>query len=294
MKQNVRKFMLSGGIVLIIATVAIVAYFLVLEYANDWFDNSIKEVKVTLHEDGSLSVPLEGDISNLYIFWETDGGTVIPQKQTADTHLQKQDTEQNKWHTAYTKASEHVVWSGKDADGNTYTTATVRATVYTAKEDVVTKIGENSVEKITTITLTSENGTVKQAEDRLFTNPVRMGTDTDWNQIYIIEDQVTHTYTLAYRTGNAVPTDENLTLCWSSEKAVLQETDLFAGGIPNFKAVEEQAAKAFLASVNMITCEIQDTVTIEAYIVNVDCEGIGNENVPREERKFEAAITLEP
>ena len=291
-KSGFRKIMINGGFVLLIATVAIVAYFLVLEYANDWFDNSIEEVRIVLHEDGSLSVPMEGDISGLYSYWEADGGTVKPQTASEDAFLRQQDRPENLWHTAYTTAAEHAVWAPEDADGNVYETATVRAIVYMATEEAVSRIGDSSVQKVMTITLTKGNDGVKQAEDRLFTNPVRADSGSDWNQIYLVDQSAENTYTLAYRTGNAVPTDENLTLCWSGSQAVLKETDLMAGGIPHYTAKEGTDAAAFLASVNQITCEITEKTVIEAYIVNINSAGIGSQNVPAEERKFSAEITL--
>ncbi|HIT88845.1 MAG TPA: hypothetical protein IAC41_00280 [Candidatus Merdenecus merdavium] len=302
MKENIRKFMAKGGFILVIATIAIVAYFLILEFANNIFKESIKEVQMVINNDGTISVPLEGDTSNLYIYWETDGGTVkpvrVPQnEEEIDMHnLDTQFSEDNKWHVAYTHSSESVVWSPQDDDGFEYESATIRATLYAATTDqIVSYIGDQTVEKIMTITLVNKDGAAEQVEDRLFTNPVRKGADSNWNQIYIVENKIEKKYTLAYRTGNQISEDGNLALCWTSDKNVLYETNLFLGGIPNFveKKTDDKGAQSVLSSVNMVTCNIKEPTTIEAFIVDINSESYRKNDFVEEDKMCKATLKIE-
>jgi hypothetical protein len=291
-KEKLRRFMLGGGYALIIATVAIGAYYLVLEYAENWFDSSIQEVKVTLQEDGSLTVPLEGDISQLYIYWECDGGTVKPVSQSEEAQLNEQNTQDNSWYYCYTKASEGVIWDSADVDGNEYETATVRATVYTAKEDVVTKIADSSVEKQSTITLTKSGEEIKEAsESRIFSNPVRKDSDEKWSQIYIVSQSEEAGVTLAYRTGETITGEESLVLCWSADSNVLVETDIQAGGIGAFTA-EDGDGVTFLSIVNEVTCNTEEAVAVQAFLVESSNAGLNTGEVEEADRQCSALIEI--
>jgi|GEM_PF-5191198 len=299
MKQSLKKVMEKGGTVLLIASVAIVVYFLFIEFAGNMLKDSINEVVIVLNEDGTLSVPLEGDTSNLFIFWETDGGSVKPVKTPEEEidnkryNLNNQFTENNKWYTSYTHADEKVKWDSSDADGNSYQTATVRATVYSASEgEVVSYIGDNAVEKILTITVKNINNQIEKTDNRLFSNPVRSESNNDWNQIYIIENTIENKYTLAYRTGNHVPENENLVLCWITNQPILQETDLFLGGIPNFVGNEDSEKSNMVKAVNMVTCDITEEVTIEAFIVDINSSMEDDNNYLEQDKINTAAITF--
>ena len=73
--KKIDHFMLKyGGYSLLIATIATVAFFAVLQWGNDYAKEKtgILEIKVT--EDGKLSVDYNyDDKDEVYILWETDG-----------------------------------------------------------------------------------------------------------------------------------------------------------------------------------------------------------------------------
>ena len=76
--KKIDRFMLKyGGYSLLIATVATVAFFAVLQWAQDYVKEKTPELEIQLDDEGYLYVNYQyDDKENVYIFWETDGGSL--------------------------------------------------------------------------------------------------------------------------------------------------------------------------------------------------------------------------
>lgn len=293
MKSKIKIFMENGGLVLLIATIAIGAYFIFLEFADNMFKNRIGEVNIVLNEDGTLNIPLEGDASNIYVYWECDGGTIKPSKEIEQETLKKQYRDDNKWHVAYSHSEDSVVWNSDDSEGDKYKSASIRATLYNVSdEEDVSYIASGNVQKVISITLEVKDGKIEKSEDRLYTNPVREDENQDWSEIYVIDNIIKGTYTLTYRTGIDIPKNEQLSMCWLADKKILKDTDLFTGGISGFKALKSDGEK-ILKQKNMVTCEIKEHTNIEAFIIDVSSESYITEEFEDSDKIGKAQITLE-
>lgn len=253
MKAWIKKldyFMLTkGGYALLIATVATVAYFAVLQWSNDYVKD-VETLRIEMDESGYLSVNYDyEDKDNIYILWETDGGNI--QTNHNGSIFAAENT--SRGYYAYSFAQEQAVWSPEDADGSRYPVATVRAVLYEKREDNV-YLMEDYVTELT-ITLKFENGKVIKTEDRLFSNPIRENDNTEWNQIYCIQQNQNGAYTYRYRTGAKIDKDEVLLLCWESGDAVLSEMDYQYGFIPGSRILEDSRNQSLLVTTTTIICE---------------------------------------
>ena len=127
--KKIDHFMLKyGGYSLLIATIATVAFFAVLQWGNDYAKEKtgILEIKVT--EDGKLSVDYNyDDKDEVYILWETDGGNIAA--ECKENEFPEQENSATGYYS-YSHSSEKAVWNPEDADGNRYETATVRASAH--------------------------------------------------------------------------------------------------------------------------------------------------------------------
>lgn len=253
--KKIDTFMLKyGGYTLLIALVAIGSSLAVLQWANDYLKEKTKELEIKVAADGTLSVDYNyDDKENVYILWETDGGSVTT--QTSDKEFEEQ--EENKKYTngyySYGHSADCAKWQPEDADGNTYKTATVRAVLYEKNE----KSSYNLENYILEITVTLEygvDGNVKKADDRFFGNPVRSNSDEDWSQIYCIEE-TEDMYTYRYRTGHEIDKEDVLILCWKSADEILSETDYANGLCPNNTILENNSNKTELKAVTTVSCK---------------------------------------
>jgi hypothetical protein len=267
-KKKFDQFMLkSGGYALLVATIATVSFFAILQWANDYVKEKTGELEISLDENGAISVDYNyDDKEDVYILWETDGG-MVKSDSTTDLFKESQKDEQNKGYYCYTLSNGKVYWDSKDADGNNYSTATIRAVLYEKDENNIYKI-ENYVTEVT-ITLTMQDGKIKKAENRLFSNPIREDSDEKWSQIYCInESEKNNTY--RYRTGEKIDKDKVLILCWQSDKEDLSETDYANGIYPECTVVEKNSNKELLKAVTMITCSKEkiEEGNLQAYLID--------------------------
>lgn len=248
--KKIDHFMLKyGGYSLLIATIATVAFFAVLQWGNDYAKEKagILEIKVT--EDGKLSVDYNyDDKDEVYILWETDGGNIAA--ECKENEFPEQENSATGYYS-YSHSSEKAVWNPEDADGNRYETATVRAVLYQQDKDNRYSL-ENYITEIT-ITLSDKNGKVEKCEDRYFGNPVRGDSDENWSQIYCIqEDSQKATY--RYRTGNKLEKEAVLIMYWDSDGNNLSETDYAKGFYPDISIKNENKDLQNIKAVQQITC----------------------------------------
>lgn len=283
----------KGGFSLLIATVAMLAYFLILRFSNWYFSEHVKEISLSVTTTGELSIDYEKTKEEIYIYWETDGGNLVPVEKN-DKFKEVYESQGNHY-IAYTQATEAVKWNPEDADGNRYTTATIRAVVY-KKEDGKNNyyISENGHIKELLITITNINGKIVKTEERYFSNPVRESAGEDWVQIYEIEKPTDNTYNLRYRTGKNLKEESNITyvLCWQSEKNILGETDLLSGPMPHYQALKEKKNEKILRATFGITVDASqiETEKIEAYLVESSI--YEKESFTEEEKKYKATIDV--
>lgn len=252
--KKIDSFMLKyGGYTLLIATVATVAFFAVLQWANNYVKEETGELEIHLAEDGKLSVDYNyDDKDNIYILWETDGGHINASYQPEEFVQQDQDKENSLKYFCYSHSGDTAVWEPEDADGNNYQTATVRAILYEKEESNPYSL-ENYVTEIQ-ITLTEKNGKIEKSADRLFSNPVRADGNENWSQIYCIKE--TQDYcTYRYRTGEKVDKDDILILYWESDQSILSETDYAKGFYPECSLVQNNQDKNEIKAATTISCK---------------------------------------
>lgn len=271
MKEKMRKIMYGGGYTLLIAFIATGAYLLVVHFANQYFESTKDEIKIEVSEDGTLSIDYNGDEKeNIFVFWETDGGTLTP--DTKSELLKDQyEEDNNRLYYANTVVTETVKWDNKDYTGSDFEKATVRAVIYLYDKDKNSNpyyMGDYITE--VNITLEKDGEITKKSEDRYFSNPVMAGTDNNWNEIYVVREDEENV-TLRYRTGNKID-DELLILCWQCEKSILSETDYVNGLYPDIKINEDNSNKSYFKAVNNITVSKENLKNnkIEAFLVTED------------------------
>lgn len=252
--KKIDRFMLKyGGYSLLIATVATVGFFAVLQWANHYVEEKTGKLEIEVAADGTLSVDYNyDDKEKVYILWETDGGHIAADNSSGEFKEQEQQKDTALGYFSYSHSSETAVWGPEDADGNRYETATVRAVLYEKDADNIYNL-ENYVTEVN-VTLTYKDGKIEKAEDRLFSNPIREGSDGNWSQIYCIEE-TEEAITYRYRTGQQIDEEEILILCWQSENNILSETDYANGLYPFCKTVEDNRNKNILKAATTITCE---------------------------------------
>lgn len=288
--KKINEFMLKyGGYSLLIAAVATVSFFAVLQWANDYVNEKTGELVINVDDNGTLSVPYNyDDKENVYILWETDGGSIYTNNKTNTFKEQNENKENRKGYYSYSLSNESAYWNPEDADGNVYNTATVRAVLYERDEDNIYSL-ENYIIEIT-ITLTYKDGKVEKTEDRLFSNPVRENSDENWSQIYCIEE-TEESITYRYRTGEKINKEDTLILCWQADKEILSETDYGNGLLPKCKLSEDNRNVKLIKAATMITCEksaLETEEKIEAFLVNE--KGYESKEIKEEDKFFKAEI----
>lgn len=277
MKEKLKKFMIQGGFAVIIAVVAMSLYLTAMYFGNKYFEKSVQPAYVEINENGEIYLnkfEKEKD-ETIYIMWETDAGSLEPVKEN-NTFKAQIENENNKKYIVNTNYNEAIKWSSMDSDGYEYETATIRAIVYSydkTVDDDVYYMGNYINEYSITVTKDGEN--IKETDSRYFGNPVRMDSETDWNEIYVAaEDEEKITY--RYRTGNTID-DENIVLCFESNKDILSETD-YEKGMYYCKILDDNANKKILKAVSNITINKNDIeaiankenedIYIEAYLIS--------------------------
>ena len=262
MKERFNKIMQNGGFAVIVAVVAMGLYLSVMSGAQKCSADSLEPVEIRIDDSGFLYLHyIYDDKDDLMILWETDAGNLNPVEKSSnslDYYL-------------YSSVDSRLAWDGKDADGNEYEVATISATLYEkteGKSDYY--ISKDVTATQVQMTVTYKDGKVVQTEDRLFSNPVRKDSDTEWSQIYLINEGSNGINTYRYRTGMDFPDEEYLFLRWESDEDILCETDIRNGMTPDCGILNSNKNKNVLTQVNIISIREDATGTIEAFIVTED------------------------
>lgn len=270
MKEKVRQIMIKGGYSALIAVAAMALYLLAMYFANKYFDSITKPAEITVNEAGEIFIQGFGKEKDetIYILWETDGGSIKPVSENKVFAAQNTN-DNNKWYCVNTDISEGIKWDSADADGNEYDTATVRAVIYSydsSKNKDPYYMGGYLNEM--TITVTKTDGRVVKAEDnRYFSNPVRADSDSNWSQIYMVnEDENGKTY--RFRTGKSID-DDMLILIWESDNNILSETD-YEKGMYYCDIIDENKDKNIIIAKNTVTVSRDKTegVAVRAYLID--------------------------
>ncbi len=253
MKEMFRKFdtfmLKHGGYALLIATIATVGFFAVLQWANDYTKENTKELEIEIDDEGLLYVDYQyDDKEKVAILWETDGGSI-----------KKLNNEEQGQYYCYTDYNEKIEWNQKDLDGYEYSTATIRAVLYVKDEENEYDISNYIIEK--TITVTVEDSKVVKTQNRYFSNPIRKDEDEHWSQIYCVEENV-----YRYRTGEK--TKEDYVLCWQTTSNVISEVDYGAGYKNEIKTNPEKEKQEILKGSVLVTVDEEcENITLNAYLI---------------------------
>ncbi len=276
MKDKIKQFMYKGGITIIIATLALGAYLLVMHMADNFFQKTTEGLKIAVEKSGELSINYNGDNKeNVYILWETDGGSLTP-NTSAEIFKNQFEKKDNKWYYANTLVSDSVKWKEEDADGNKYVAATVRAILYEKSENKDQYNMENYITEVT-ITISRKGDFVVQAEKRYFSNPIREDGKEDWNQIYIIEEN-NELITYRYRTGQKIE-DADIRLYWESDEEILYQTAYKNGLYPNCSIEKDAKGTKKLTAINDVSVlGSSKLVKVKAYLAKEQSSNIVEDN----------------
>jgi hypothetical protein len=288
MKERIAKVMRSGGWAVLVAVIAMALYLLVLELAEKAIVNMKVDLIVTIDENGYLSTNYQGDKEDVYILWETDGGSVVPVEQ--EEKLKDQHKEGNKWYIAYTKVDGKVKWSPLDADGNEYETATVRATIYLSNKQLSTFYVYEYINEAS-ITLNKTAGNVSRVSDRVFSNPVRKGTDSNWSQVYEISAKDDKNKVYRFRTGMQIDMTKEWILCFETEEEVLSEANLIKGGIYGYEKIGETTKLSKAINNILVSSEIanKEGFSLSAYLTSKSNYNL--DNIEEAEKYYKANLT---
>lgn len=265
MKEKIRKIMVNGGYSAIIAVVAMIAYLTAMYFANDYFNKVTEPATLDINDKGEIYISgfEAGEDEILYVLWETDGGSIKPLEE--EDIFKEQYEKENMNYYYNTSLNKKIQWNKKDADGNNYSTSTIRAIVYRYDNKNVYNM-EDYVNEFTITVTSKENKTVKAEKERYFSNPIRENSDGKWNQIYIIEENEKN-ITLRYRTGETIE-EEMLALCWEADKKILKKTNISEGLTPVIKYEDE--SNDFLITTNTITIDKKNNggEYVKAYLID--------------------------
>lgn len=289
MKAKLKNIMIKGGFSVIIAVVAMSLYLMAMHFANKYFENITKPAEIVVNEKGEISIQGFETEKNeiIYVLWETDAGNIKPVKEN-QVFKEQNEKKNNKWYYVNTAIDEAVAWDSKDADGYEYTTATVKAVIYSYnKEEKNNQYYMGNYVNEMNITVTIKNNKIVKAEkERYFSNPIRKDDSDDWNQIYIIDEDENGNITYRFRTGSEIK-EEILILCWEAEKEILSETDYKAGLYPECKISDDNANKKNIIAKNTITVKGNNNAecNISAYLISEDAyDAIDEKNINIEEK----------
>lgn len=272
MIDKIKIFWKKGGYTIILLIVALAVYLVGMDIATSCYQNANSPVEMTIDSEGHIGINyVYDDFEKVHVLWETDGGNITPLEKNDDFSLQY--TEENNGYFCYTNVLEKIKWTPEDKDGSTYSTANIRALVYeeTEEEDIYCLEG-HFIELYMTVTL-DENGVTVKTDDRYFSNPVREGSDKDWSQIYPIFEADNGKVTYRYRTGSDIENADSIYSRWQCSEAVLCETYILGGYIPEFEVVEETSNLKVLTQLNAVTVDTSKLdsgidYTLEAFLVD--------------------------
>lgn len=254
MVENKNKDWKKISFSVILLVVALVIYFVGMDFITSCYNESTAPVEMTIDDNGNLGIQyVYDDYKTIHVLWETDGGNITPVEKNDD--FKDQYTEENNGYFCYTNVLEKVKWNPEDNDGNTYSTANIRALVYEETESKGIYCLEGYfIECYMTVTLNDE-GKVIKATERYFSNPVRDDSDKDWSQIYPIFEGKDGKVTYRYRTGSDIENADNLYSRWQCNEAILCETYILGGYVPGFEVVEATSNLNILTQLNAVTVD---------------------------------------
>ena len=295
MKEKLKQIMIKGGFSVLIAVAAMGAYLFVMYLANNYFNKVTEPLKITINDNGELSLNFEKEEDEIiYILWETDAGNI---KTVNDNELfsEQSKLENNRWYYVNTSLNENIIWDSEDIDGYEYSTATIRAVIYSYnKEDKKDQYYMGNYVNEITITVTLNNGKVIEAEnERYFSNPIRKDETNDWSQIYLISEDENGLQTYRYRTGKKID-DEVLILCWESDDNILSETDYKSGLYPKCKILEENKDKMNILAKTTITIDKHKSIEkkISAYLIDQSSYDKYDKGLKEESKLFKADFII--
>lgn len=279
------------GVPFLVVIVAIGLSYLIMAFSDSWFKSRIGELKI-IPKDDYLYTNYVKDEEDIYMYWETDAGSLV---------LDESETFDNKnslGYYLYSDTTDKIKWNPKDNDGNIYEKATIRAYIYKKTENKDTYNLEN-VFKEMLITVEIKDGKLLATDERFFGNPLREGKENNWNQIYVFDISDDGITSFRYRSGEKVNTNISSVLCWEAEKAILSETDLFAGSSKGYGILNSNSNKTLLKPIDdrpVNTMSIKNLeegkpIKIQAYLINY--ESIGKESFEEKEKYHKAELVLE-
>lgn len=290
-KKDWKKIIYS----VIILVVALVIYFAGMDFVTSCYNDKTAPVEMTIDSNGNLGIQyVYDDYAKIHVLWETDGGNITPVKE--NEKFSEQYTEENNGYFCYANVLEQVQWSPVDNDGNTYSTANIRALVYEETDSKGAYFLEGCfIELYMTVTL-DENGVVIKTTDRYFSNPVREGNDKDWSQVYPIFEGTDGKVTYRYRTGKDIENADSLYSRWQCNEAVLCETYILGGYIPGFEVVEATSNLKVLTQLNAVTVDTSKLDSGKDYVLEaflVDSEHYDDADLAEENKIHKAELTIE-
>lgn len=279
------------GVPFLVVVAAIGLSYLIMGFSDNWFKSRIGELKI-ISKDDYLYTNYVKDEEDIYMYWETDAGSLALDK--SETF----DNTNSLGYYLYSDTTDKIKWNPKDNDGNTYEKATIRAYIYKKTENKDIYNLEN-VFKEMLITVEMKEGKIVETQERFFGNPLRQGNENNWNQIYVFDVSDDGITSFRYRSGEKVNVNVSAVLCWEAEKAVLSETDLFAGSSKGYGILNSNSNKTLLKPVDdrpvntmsIKNIEAEKPINIQAYLVNY--ESIGKETFEEKEKYHKAELVLE-
>lgn len=295
MKEKLRQIMIKGGFSVLIAVAAMAAYLFVMYLANNYFNKVTEPLKITVNDRGELSLNFEKEEDEIiYILWETDAGNIKAVEEN-ELFSEQYKIKNNRWYYVNTSLNENIIWDNKDADGYEYSTATIKAVIYSYnKEDKKDQYYMGNYVNEITITVTLNDGKVVKSEDeRYFSNPIRKDEKNDWSQIYLISEDESGLQTYRYRTGKKIE-EEVLILCWESDNNILSETDYKSGLYPKCKILEENKDKTNLLAKTTITIDKNSSIDkkISAYLIDESSYDNYDEGIEEKSKLFKADFII--
>lgn len=180
------------------------------------------KIKIQVDDEG-LFVKCNFKEDNYTVVWECDAGTL----SSVNNNSNYTASTKNSYHV-YAGIDEKVTWSPIDNDGFFYTTATIKIYVYKCcNNSRYSKCDSKVYTDIITISI--QNDKIVKAEKRAFGNPVREGSDDDWQQIIVLDEQKGY-ITLRYRYGKSLNSSKQIV--WSTNatplcNAVFQDSPVY-------------------------------------------------------------------
>lgn len=298
MKEKIRQIMIKGGFSVLIAVAAMSLYLAAMHFANKYFEKQTKPAEISVNDDGEIFIKgfeKEKD-ETIYILWETDAGNIKPVNKN-EIFEDQYNNENNRGYCVNTDITDGVKWSGTDAAGGEYTAATVRAVIYSYdKNKNKDPYFMGSYVNELKITVTQKNGKISKADDeRYFSNPVKAGNNSEWNEIYLVNEDSQGNQTYRYRTGGKIEEDM-LILGWEADRDILSETD-YEKGMYNCSIAEDNKNKNVILTKNTITVNKNEAygAEISAYLTDektYNNYNDGKKEIPENKKLHKAAITV--